>query len=325
MKKTLKISLYVLLSLLLLAIIAVPILINYKRNEWTRDTFYSFTEPTELTFANIRWTDNTVAEIDFEKTAFFVPVKIKGVEGNLFMQFDSGSTATLLYGKTLEALGNPLSILTSEDSALYVEDFEMNIASANLKAERISVLSDMGVTDIDTSFVNIGTIGYDAFSGRTLIMDFKQNELAITERDIDALHYEVDLVEDVSVDKFPFLVTAQLDGNDIRLGYDTGSSMFPIVTTPYKLSTINKGATDTLCCVSSWGVKHDIYRKKSDKKITIGSAIFEDKYIYAVPQMDNFILNYCPDWLFFGGTGNELFLDKIVVIDTENNLFGIAN
>lgn len=325
MKKVLKISLYVLLGLVLLTMIAIPVGINYKRNEATLNTFHSFTEPPTLAFADIKWTDNTVANLVFNKTAFFVPVKIKGIERDLYMQFDSGSNSTMLYGKTLEGLKDPLKTFISEDSTKYVEDVEIKIAEAVLKAGKMDIYRDMGDPEIDSSFVVIGTLGYDAFHRKTLIMDFKADKLAITEKNISELKYDIDLVEDVSVDKFPFLITAQLGEDDIQLVYDTGSSMFPIVTTPYKLSIINKGvAIDTLCCVSSWGVEHDIYRKKSDKAITIGNSSFENEYIYAVPQMDNFVLNYSPNRLFFGGTGNRLFLNKIVVVDTENDKFGIV-
>ena len=324
--KVLKVSLLVLLSLILVAIAAVPLLINYKRSESTHQTFHRFTESPELSFADIRWTDDTVADIPFEKTAFFVPIKIKGLSEDVYMQFDSGSSTTMLYGKTLKALGSPWPVLLSEDSSAYVEDITIEVAGAVLEARKMDVYDHMGSdSSALDSFMVVGTMGYDAFYGKTLIMDFREDKLAITEKNLDELAYKVDLVEEASVNKFPFLITAQLGENDIQLVYDTGSSMFPIVTTPHKLSTISQGIeADTLCCVSSWGVDHDVYRKKSDKAITVGKTAFNEEYVYAVPQMDHFMLNHCPDWLFFGGTGNRLFLDKIVVVDTENNQFGIA-
>jgi hypothetical protein len=32
-----------------------------------------------------------------------------------------------------------------------------------------------------------------------------------------------------------------------------------------------------------------------------------------------------PNWLMMGLTGNQMFLNKVILVDTENNIFGIDN
>jgi hypothetical protein len=70
----------------------------------TSHTFESISGTnTHLTYSPIYWQKDTLGEMTIEESSFLVPVKIKGIEEGLFMQFDLGITRTMLYGNTLSA------------------------------------------------------------------------------------------------------------------------------------------------------------------------------------------------------------------------------
>jgi hypothetical protein len=324
MKKTFRVSLYILTILILLSLIAIPVYISYWRNSSTVETFKEFSEPKEVSFSKIKWQNDSLGNEIIEKVALFVPVKIDGINGNLFMQFDSGTQTTILYGKTLDELireSNSVKTFYNQDSLRFLEKPTITIANTKFKAEKIRIASTLGSKDIDTSFINIGTIGFDAFVNRTLILDFKNNKLAITEKEAENLNYSLNYIKDASVDKFPLLIPSKINGNNVRLFYDTGSSMFSLLTSNNKLDNINSNRIDTLCCINNWGRKIPIHRKEMNVSVEIGEYSFDNKYVYGCEVLD--MVDYLPNWFLFGITGNKMFDNKIVVIDTRNNKLGI--
>lgn len=326
MRKTLKFLLYTCLLLLVLLVIGIPTYISYWRNSATKNTYTSFTEPAHISFCHIKWTSDFLGDEKIEKIAFYVPVKVKGLKGNFFMQFDSGTQTTLFYGKTLnQLLKSPHSIETyyTKDSLRYVRKPIINIGDNELKADKIRIASTLGSATIDSSHIVIGTMGFDAFVNRTLILDFKTDKLAITEKSAHDLSYSMQYVENASVDKFPFIIPAQINGKNTRLFYDTGSSMFSLITSNQRVRDINTDKMDSLCCISHWGEQYPVYRKQLHTPIKIGNYAYENQSVYGCQVVD--MVDYVPSWYLYGMTGNRLFDQKIVVIDTENNLFGIVS
>jgi len=311
---------------MLLVLIAIPIYISYWRNSSTVDTFHTFNEPNNISFCDIKWSRDSLGEEQIEKIAFFVPVKIKGLKGNLFMQFDSGTQTTLFYGKTLNKVSdshNPIKTFYNEDSLRYFKNPVIRINDNHFQAEKIRIASSLGEEKIDSSFTVIGTIGFDVFVNRTLILDFKNDKLAITSKEIDSLGYDLSYVEDASISKFPLIIPAKIGRKNTKLFYDTGSSMFSLITSNKRLRNINDNKIDSLCCISNWGKQLPVYKKKLDDDIKIGDYKYSNLTIYGCEVLD--VVNYIPSWYLFGMTGNRLFNNKVVVIDTKNNKFGIGN
>ena len=324
MGKVIKVIFYALAIILLLILIAAPIFVVYKRNNLTANSFNHFNEAKNLSFVNIKWVSSTIGEKLVEKTAFFVPVKIKGLKGNLYMQFDTGAGKTLLYGKILCEVNNPkakIKKVYGKDSTQYFKNFEINIGTTKLNAERIQISPTMGELITDSSFIIIGTLGFDSFYDRTLILDFKNDLLAITQKTANELDYKLNYVKNASIKKYPLLLPTRLGNKKIRLFYDTGSSMFSLLTSNKRLNKINESPADTICCISAWGKKYPVHRKPLAEPITIGNNTFENQDVYGCELLD--AMNYAPKRLCYGITGNRMFDNTIVVIDRKENKFGI--
>lgn len=325
MKKVIKIILYTLLVLILIILIGVPTYISYWRNSNTKNTFVKFEEPKDINYSNIIWVNDTIGGEIIQKTAFYVPVKIEGIKEALYMQFYSGNAATVLYGKTLKRLLKKYpSVKTSfsKDNVAYLNNATINIGKLKFKSKEIKILATMVSSEIDSSFIKIGTLGFDTFVGRTLILNFKTNKIAITTKSIAELDGKFEIIENASVNKFPLLIPVKIGENNTRLFYDTGSSMFSLLTSETKLAILKSDKkTDTLCCISSWGKDYKIYRKQINQSIAIGTSIHKGEYIYGFIKLKR--VNYLPNWFLFGMTGNRLFENQIIAIDNKNNKFGI--
>ncbi|PQJ20625.1 hypothetical protein [Tenacibaculum sp. SG-28] len=326
MKKLYKRILFSIVFVILLIVISIPIYIAYWRSISTVNTFHTFQEPSKVSYCDIRWDSDFLGDEKIEKIAFYIPVKIDGLQNKLFMQFDSGQQTTLLYGKTLNKLldaNHNLNIFYDKDSLKFIKNPIINIAENQFKAKKIRISKSLGSSRIDTSKIVIGTIGFDLFINRTLILDFKNDKLAVTHKSADDLTYNLEYIEGASIDKFPLLLPAKIGDKKTKLFYDTGSSMFPVLTSNKRLRNSNANKIDSLCCINNWGKQLPVYRKKLNNAIKIGNTTYDNLSIYGCEVLN--AVDYLPSWYLFGMTGNKLFTGKVVVLDTKNNKFGIEN
>ena len=299
---------------------------NYWRSKNTKHTFRFLNNTAKLDYTTMYWKDGNIGEISVKKTALFVKVHLNGNAQDYFMQLDTGTPSTVFYGKVLAQLKKELVFNTfyAKDSTPFVKNMELQIANSKFSADRIKILQQMGITKIDTSFIVIGTLGFDSFVDRTLVLDFKKDRLAITNKSLKAINYPIKLVKNASVSKFPVLIPAKINGEKVRFFYDSGSSMFSVLTSNKNLAKLQPNdKIDTLCCVQNWDKQFKVFRKKLRNKIEIENLKEETEFIYSIDKMN--IVNYFPNWFMYGITGNTLFNDKLIIIDTKNNLFGISN
>lgn len=324
MNKILKTSLKILLILILIISISIPIYYNYWRNSKTINTFKVFSEPKEIVYSEIIWKSDSIQNMLVEKAFFFVPVKIEGIKENLYMQFDTGISETCFYGITLNKLlesNTSMKTEYSKDSIQFLKKPILNIGKMKFKADKIKMLN-RGDVQIDSSFIVIGSIGLDAIVGRTLILDFKTNKIAITKKNINQLGKSFDFIENASVDKFPLLIPAKIGEENTRLFFDSGSSMFSLLTSEKRLAKLkSKKEIEKLCCIGSGGKDYEIYRKQITENIQIGKTIKEREYVYGFFRLN--MMDYIPSSIIYGITGNRMFDNEIMVIDNKNNILGI--
>ena len=328
LKKSLRISAIVILSTVIFISVGGTIYYQYWRNSNTINTFSVFYEPQLIDYNSIYWRSDSLGTAKVEKTAFFLKVKIEEIPGNFYMQFDTGTPKTIFYGNTLSKVlktNSGKEILSGKDSIQTMANVKINIGKTTFFAKDIIVKPNFGSSELDTAFTVIGTIGFDALLDKTLILNFKTDKLAFTKKSISDLNFETTIVQDASVGRFPLLIPAKIGNNKIRFFFDTGSSMFPILTSIGKLKKINGvSKIDTLCCVRNWSNMIPVYRRKINSKIDFNGIISENDYVYGIDMSMINILNFVPESFLYAMTGNKLFDNRIIVIDSKNNKFGIS-
>lgn len=301
------------------------------RNKMTSQTFESLeSKDSELIYSHILWKKGTLEGIEVEKSSFYVPVKLKGIDEELFMQLDLGATRSMLYNNTLSAFCEKYPNLKNDTIQKETYSIFNNAIikindNTTLNASRLYVLKDFGQTIIDTNFIVIGTLGYDILGDNIVVLDFKSNQLAICENIPIEMESKVTYIKGPDLKKFPIILPFRLGNKKIRLFFDTGSSMFPILTGTNRLKKIAKHRRiEQVDSVSSWGKMIPIYKpiemKAKIGSLTIGSIDLGNIKIYGERNLNK--LTFVGKYLY-GITGNVVFNNKILIIDRKNNSFGI--
>lgn len=278
------------------------------------------------------WIEVEISGRIFEKAAILIPVTIDGIQQKFNMQFDLGANFSSFYEKPLKYFFEKYPFLNNIDTSI---SFQMNghefpaLRNVNLRLGEVifnnidaGLLIDHGI-EISPDSINseteilIGTIGADLVKNKILIIDYKSNRLAIADTLPPEYHnasFQIMIVDNGRI-KIPFLI----NGKEENLMFDTGSSIFSLITTKENALEIGGNETVDFLMVWSWFNYIPFYGLK-----TVSSVIFGDK------KLENIIVYYNYDWDDFfkseniwGLTGNALFFDNVVIIDYKNNRFGV--
>jgi len=283
--------------------------------------------PEQIVYSPIVWHSDSVGDEWIEKTSFYIPVKLNGIGNNLFMQFDLGSPVTLLYGHTLDALAENYAaiadnIFVNEKERTYFHDASLMLNdSLSLTASKLPVI-EYGSSTLDTGFTIVGSTGYDLIGDNVLILDFTLNRYALTDSLPAVFSQYVKYVEDADLAQFPIILPFRLGSKRIRLFYDSGSSLFPILTGTNRTKKLDHTlGVDTVGPLNSWGEQQYYLRVNEAASVAFNGQDLGTTDVYGSKQLNALKLT---GRYLYGITGNRLFDDKIIVIDRKNNRFGVV-
>ncbi len=294
--------------------------------------------PNELTLSDT----GTPFEFDWEgfelggqyepHSAIFVPVTIPGVDHTFYMQFDTGAPSTVLYYRNVmsinEKFGDVFKVVREENKA-WVEDAELNVGSVNLKATKLA-FRGMG-NSIDWSdpppVIKIGTVGSDFMENHVLSIDYANEQITLS---------DPGSADDIAEDAFlPFtfdgrkvFLSATLDDEDVSLWFDSGSSAFELVVdegTFEKLAA--PGAERRTFVINSWGTGVTAHNIAASGEFRFGATSVPFTYVTYMEwpnKLQVLIMKMSNIGGDLGGqTGNKLFLDKKLVLDTPNLRYAV--
>jgi hypothetical protein len=265
---------------------------------------------------------------DSNKSAIYLPVTIDDIPRKLMMQFDLGANVSLFYRNALAPFLEAYPSLAGKLDR--IEDFpcfypiSLGFGDFVLDELRIFQLEDFGeqvlAEDLDSDkSIDIGTIGSDVFQDKILIIDFPAQRLCITDQ--MPLEYQTIAAETGEIRNnrmlFPFLV----DGRRELLMFDTGSSLYPLLTIKENALDIGGDIVDVRTA-SSWGTYITLNGHEIVKDMSICGKNLKGKTVYyntSGGSTDDFIVSQG----IWGITGNILFLDNIVIIDYKNKTIRI--
>lgn len=259
--------------------------------------------------------------------AILLPVKLNNCPRTFYMQFDLGSPYSLLYQNKIDAIQSkyPESIPPTAEGKL--KDFSFQTGEIPILANEIVVKQFDSVT-IDWKNKNaieiIGTIGADLIDGKVAIIDYPKAKLTISPQIPEKLVSKLAL-SDLIYSSRRVLFPAKVNGKTTMLYFDTGSSMFELLT--------NKETANQLALPDAKAVQYDVeswgktltantlasngFIEMADVKIPLRSATYIDGVSPAqVEQMLKMGIG--------GMTGNKLLLNYILVLDTKNKKFGLC-
>lgn len=278
---------------------------------------------------NFIWQGDSINHTWEPHAALLLPVKLAGCDRQFYMQLDLGSPGSLFYRSQLQQIHSKYprtSRVTDTASVLF--DLQFKVGNMPIVAK------EMRVIDYKSRTLNwqkkkginiIGTIGTDFIENRVIVIDYPAQKLS------NATTLPAGLASKVQLTDFMFvaravLLPAVIMRKKTLLYFDTGSSAYALLT--------DKKTTELLATPGAQPIRHNT--RSWDRTLTANSFASTDSIQVAFKKLPIRLVTYIEGSsqiqieqmmkMGMGGmTGNKLFMQSILVLDTKNKKFGIVN
>lgn len=281
------------------------------------------------------WQGDSVSGKYLDKLYITIPVTIDNMPNKFNMQFDLGAKSTMIYGKSFENyLDNNKNLSKKIDTSLVFwmdngknfkfKNVDFKLGKVSFGNRDIGLFKDFGdIIPIDSIITNsekhIGTIAPDLFQDKILIIDYPNKRICVTSelpKQFVKANFRPYKIKDGRI-KIPFLINNKQED----LLFDTGSSLFALMTTEERAKQIsNEKIIDSLK-ISSWGEYYMVYGQTVNSKIKFGKKELKPATVF-YDRLNKFDKFYDEEKIW-GNTGNAYFLNNIVIIDYKKKLFGV--
>lgn len=260
--------------------------------------------------------------------AILIPVKLKNCPRLFYMQFDLGSPSSLLYQNKIEAikLKYPTAIPAQEvDGKL--QNFSFKAGDMSILAKEIMV-KQFDSTAIDWAKKNsieiIGTIGTDLIDNQVAIIDYPHTKLSILQQIPEKLKSLVVLADLIYANR-SVLFPAKVNGKATMLYFDTGSSMFELLTNQETATQLAKpDAKLAQYTVSSWNKALTANSLETNGHVELANTLVPLQVATYMEGVSDTQVARMLKMGIGGMTGNKLLLDYILILDTKNRKFGLV-
>jgi hypothetical protein len=295
-------------------------------------------EPNQLTLndkelkTSFQWVKSQFNDRTEPYGAMLVPVKIEGCPRTFFMQFDFGHPTTIFYKCILDEVNLKYKNLSyqKKGNKFILKDYSFGVGSSKITAKEISVL-DCKVQNFNwgdsTSIITIGTIGSDIIENKVMLIDYPAQRISISESMPDSIAKTVKM----SDFKFKFrriLLPAVIRNETKNIYFDSGSSSFELITDEGNWAKLaQKGQKEDIYKINHWGKPWTAHTISSTDTITFNSIKIPLKNVtYMEGEGTKGLIRILYKLVGVGGlTGNKLFLNKKVLIDTKNLKYAIID
>lgn len=287
-------------------------------------------KPADSLWIPFEWTGDSLGGRWFEKTGMFLPVRAEGFPELLRMQLDLGADLTVLSGNTLNSLveRHPdadrrqklKSSLVFWDKHQVYRDLSLQMGPVRATTEHCIILRNYGESlpaNAGTAGhpVDLGSLSADLVQHRILVIDYPNRRLAILDALADSLQMHF---TPISLDeKGRPILPLKLKTKNYRVLFDTGSSLFSLITTADRIAEFSGEAPVDTIPINSWGTMHNVVGRPLNAPFMLGGQSFGNALVYADSRPEARSQDY--DAI----AGNALFWDHLVVLDFKNRRFGM--
>ena len=206
--------------------------------------FFSCNEQ-ESYWIDFYWKSSKMGGVNYKKAAIFVDFSLEDENCNFSSQLDTGSTtffkdsiinSYLKYHPQLNSEIDSInirSVLNGNKVKYALRNISLNFSDTLLKAKKINFYPKARKSYDSLFFkknkAHLGTLGIDLFRDKTLIIDYPKERFTLLNQ-IPA-KYVKDKIIELELDQlgrvyFPIYLTKE----KYLIMYDTGSSIFPLIT-----------------------------------------------------------------------------------------------
>jgi hypothetical protein len=277
-------------------------------------------------WAPFEWQTNRMSGRQFERSIILVPVVMNALPYRFVMQLDTGASRTVVYENTLEPfLERHPEMKDRLDPAFgrYI-NVDLVMGGLELKKINIGIMKNYGSRLTESRIaenrpLRIGTIGADLFAGRILIIDYPGNRMLVAKTlpgEYAGASFQAMRLND-GRPVIPFTI----NGRTRDVLFDTGASVFPLVTTEKRAAEISENGVMDFLDVTGWEIRYSYLGRKMNVPISCGHLELKPAVVYYDEHNgQNWLYNGADVW---GLTGNYYFWDRVVVVDFKNKRFGV--
>jgi hypothetical protein len=289
----------------------------------------------QLPWIPFNWEGGTLAGRRFDKVAITVPVTLDNLPHKFKMQLDLGAKTTHVYGNPITPyLANYPALNAQLDTTrtFYMEGqknpvltgVNLKLGTVDFGPRNLGYFKNFGTkltakTLTNKAEVHVGTIAPDLFQNRVLIIDYPHRRLCVVDK-VPAAYAKASFqpfrLKDGRI-KIPLRINGQLED----LLFDTGSSLFALLTTRQRAAALAPGAVQDSIKTSSWGEYYYVYGRRPTGAIHFGTKQLPEALVFA-DNIHKFDKLYEEESVW-GITGNAYFLHNTVIIDYQNHVFGV--
>ena len=251
-------------------------------------------------------------------SALLLPIKIDGINQTFFMQFDSGSSTTVFYKKSLESIAKKFQNQLKIDTKKNEISSSFSIGNMKIVSNTFEVLNYGEEISFDNPNAenSIGTIGTDLLEKRVTVLDFKNNQCSFIEK------IQENDFSDFEFKKRKILIPSIIENENLKLLYDSGTSGYELITTKeiWQQYRLRNSAVKTEKG-NSWGNTLHVYSASAKKKIQFDKLtlnLSEVTYIEGTSDLQKFLMKRSG---MQGMIGNKLFLNHKLILDCKNEKF----
>jgi hypothetical protein len=287
--------------------------------------------PSALSWAPFTWAGDRMGSRYVEKAAMLIPAKVDGLPYDFVFQLDLGANVTILNGNALTGIvaQHPAFNRTKThrnhlfkfwQSTTAFADLSLTFGATTATTRSCYVKRNYGEKPSLSGLnagrpIRLGSIGADLFQNRILVIDYPHRRFAICDTlpaDLHPAFTNIALLADGRV-----ILPLRLANKSYKVLFDTGSSVFSLLTRADKVNMFSTAApTDTLP-VRSWGITHEVIGRPVKGAFELAGQRFSDVTVYADFRPAP------PDTGYDAITGNALFWDKTIIIDFKRKEFGV--
>lgn len=258
-----------------------------------------------------------------------IPVRLNAIEKTFYMQFDLGAQSTLFYRAKIDSIRErfPEVSYSSQGESLVLAPVKMNASGTQVASDGSRVIDLKSAQPVNWSPDSvdvIGTFGADLIADRVMIIDYPSKAIRLTDSLAPEIAAKVTLVP-MSFQSRRIFLDGKINGDARRIIYDTGSSAFEMLTDQSSWNKLARaGAPVETYDVKSWNDTLTTHSVATDATIEIGGVVLPLKRVTRVDGV-GILTQLAMRAMGVGGmTGNKLFIDRTIVLDTKQQLFGVV-
>lgn len=280
----------------------------------------------KITTLPLVWQGDSIQNQWEPHAALLIPVKLKDCPRLFYMQFDLGSPYSLLYKNKLLAIqsGFPETIQLDEQTEK-IKELVFQSGKTSIQKNNL-VIRQFDNDTIHWSDKNrieiIGTFGADLIDNQVAIIDYSGKTLELTDT-LTNNPSHLRLTEFIYANK-RILLPAILQGKSTLLYFDTGSSMFELLTDKTTAESLAKPDSHPVQFnVNSWGKSLTANNLPTEYSIEINGQQIPLQSVTYMDGVSSAQTEQMKKIGIGGMTGNKLFLGYKLVLDTRNSYFGL--